>query len=62
MDDTQCSGCRFWERNGPDGICRRGNPVPMIAPVGAQLIVVWPTTRAEEWCGNFDRFQIGAKS
>ncbi len=49
----RCSGCRFWTRDGADGICRRDNPKPVIVVAGRVYSIVWPRLKADEWCGNF---------
>jgi hypothetical protein len=50
-----CKECRFWERDGADGICRKEHPKPLIA-MNAVYSIIWPRTRSDEWCGSFENF------
>jgi hypothetical protein len=48
-----CEDCQFWEALRKDkGQCRRYpprfDPYPEADATG-----IWPTTRAEDWCGEF---------
>jgi hypothetical protein len=44
-----CEDCRFWERSqfGPGGTCHR------YPPTRSGAIVTWPSTDADDWCGEF---------
>ncbi len=51
----RCDTCRWWvEAEDEDrgwGICRRKAPGPLTC---SRFAVTWPSTRAEEWCGECD--------
>ncbi len=50
-----CMDCRFWQRDGVDGICRREHPKPLIG-LNAAYSIIWPRTRGDEWCGSFQKY------
>ena len=56
-----CKECRFWQRDGGDGICRAISPRPVTVESGQKYIVLWPRTNADDWCGVFQKY-IGEKS
>ncbi|WGF89960.1 hypothetical protein [Marinivivus vitaminiproducens] len=45
----QCQGCRFWFSSKTQ--CRRNAPLPAVSEKGSQTL--WPTTAADDWCGEF---------
>ena len=49
-----CRDCRFWQRDGADGICRKGHPNPLTG-LSANYSLIWPRTRSDEWCGSFEK-------
>jgi hypothetical protein len=49
-----CRDCKFWQRDGADGICRKDNPKPLIG-LTASYSIIWPRTRSDEWCGGFQQ-------
>ena len=56
-----CATCKFWDVKPPAKahVCRRNAPqaIPVLTPErqGAGLILqmVWPTTHASDWCGDY---------
>lgn len=51
-----CSTCKFWQaRPTGDGVCRRYAPKPTVIlhTAGINPGLVWPATRADEWCGEY---------
>ncbi len=50
----QCDKCRFWAPGGLEE-CRRYAPRPreMTAAESTGIAPVWPTTLADDWCGEF---------
>ena len=59
MSENTCNKCRFWDMaeqcNGKSGTCRRYAPQATVVPGSGSGIpkLIWPGTRAEEWCGEF---------
>ena len=54
-----CKNCKFWQRDGADGICRKDNPKPLIAQSGAVAYsIIWPRTRSDEWCGSIIELKL----
>lgn len=53
----QCGTCQFWHPSNPsEGACRKYAPRPTIllqAP-GMNVGLVWPGTKAGEWCGEYE--------
>ncbi len=49
--DEKCEDCRFWNRtNTSHGECR-WRPPPL--PTKGSATDRWPTTTADEWCGQW---------
>lgn len=56
-----CTNCKFWDPTGVGdtndppllGLCRLSPPSAVV--FGRQVAVSggWPTTRAKDWCGEF---------
>lgn len=46
----ECSNCKWWKRDGVDGICFGGTPQPVIVPEGSKYILMWPRTNPQEKC------------
>jgi hypothetical protein len=54
-----CKECKFWQRDGADGICRREHPKPIIIQTGnVAYSIIWPRTRSDEWCGEFVKLEF----
>jgi hypothetical protein len=49
---TRCSNCYSWEEleDHQRGRCRRHAPTPSLSGLEA----LWPITRADDWCGQFE--------
>ncbi len=58
-EDQSCGLCRFWvpiwklesgreKKRSTQGACHRH------APHSSALTLSWPTTKADEWCGEFE--------
>jgi len=58
MDKDKCPKCKFWQRDGSDGICRKNAPSPGIIKEGGPYILVWPRTNDKEWCSEFKPFKV----
>lgn len=62
--NEHCSSCRFWDPRSTEpeaeatdqGDCLRYPPArgSGSAPSRALSRMMWPTTRAEDWCGEYD--------
>lgn len=51
MQIVVCGDCAYWERNGDvTGECRRTTPA--FIDVDGENWRVWPTTVADDWCGD----------
>lgn len=50
-----CMNCKFWQRDGADGICRKEHPKPIVGWKGIYSII-WPRTLGDEWCGSFKKY------
>jgi len=51
-----CRTCKFWQEDSQSGWCRRNAPKAMIFnPVEEKrpMDTIWPRTKAEEWCGEW---------
>ncbi len=49
-----CRTCRFWDRSEfsqTQGDCRAHPPVVLLTE--DRIIEYWPTTKAEDWCGEW---------
>ena len=62
--NESCAGCRYWflirpsgetssDWAGRFGKCRRGSPVLVAEDSIPPDLAVWPTTQAEDWCGEW---------
>lgn len=58
MKEKKCSSCKFWNRDGADGICRKKSPSPTVVKDGGPYTLVWPRTKDNEWCGEFEEFSV----
>jgi len=57
---STCKTCRYWSGQGEDfeGFCRRHAPHPHpVIPPGKELIIIWPSTWDEHWCGEWEARQ-----
>lgn len=55
-----CEDCNFWEYlDGEFGNCRRSAPMvdPTQTPVMDREQTIWPMTRENDWCGEFQRVE-----
>jgi hypothetical protein len=55
----RCGTCKFWDTDYPGnevpleyGYCRRRPPTPSAEAVGREG-VMWPSTRQDDWCGQW---------
>lgn len=46
-----CEGCLFWKNFGNAGECYRYPPTPSMGCADS----AWPTTQAQDWCGEWKR-------
>jgi hypothetical protein len=58
--DNICERCKFWEEDGdiPNfGSCRRYAPKAVVShPIDGpdSMDTIWPRTKNNEWCGEWD--------
>jgi len=53
--ETSCDTCRFWAADSDgsyEGTCRRYAPRPYSSSGDRKSGVWWPSTCADEWCGE----------
>ena len=43
-----CAICRYWKRDGIDGICFGGVPRPQIVEKEKEYVNMWPRTNADQ--------------
>jgi len=48
-----CSKCRFWQRDGADGLCRFHPPRNVILKMQGGEVLMWPKTNPDDWCGQY---------
>lgn len=52
-EQAKCGNCAFWRQHPQfGGTCHRYAPRPAID--AGSSAVVWPTTSAETWCGEWE--------
>lgn len=56
IDDAEiaCANCVYWCAQSQVGQCRRFPPLVYLAPGSSVLESVWPMTRADGWCGEYE--------
>lgn len=51
-DEAKCGNCYYWRKHPQfDGTCHRYAPRPDTGIKGSD--VIWPTMRADGWCGEW---------
>lgn len=59
MKETNCEDCKFWQVENnltSTGSCHRYAPRPAVShPIAGpeSMDAVWPRTKNEEWCGEW---------
>jgi len=52
-----CSACKYWKRDGVDGICFGGTPQPTIVKIepGTKYTMIRPRTNPDDFCPTFSQ-------
>jgi hypothetical protein len=61
--EEYCKTCKFWRREGTDGICKKNSPHPTVMEQGKTYVIVWPKIGPNEpACNDHDPFVIEGAS
>jgi hypothetical protein len=59
----RCDTCKHWDRkNEGEGLCRRNAPSPSVLSRSSSYILVWPTTKPDDRCSEWQEPQIERQS
>ena len=63
MGEERCKSCKFWYRDGADGLCKKNSPRPTVMEQGRVYTIVWPKLKPDESaCGDYELFVVGGIS